>query len=127
MKIGIVLGGGAVKGAYQIGFLKALLEHISMDEIQALSCSSIGVINGYALVSNKLQQAYDIWKSLNFDSMSDFIKNVWSKKLLHKIIDAVAKPTDNLEIPMYCSVCFLPLLKLRYYKFIGEYKKTNQL
>lgn len=122
MKIGIVLGGGAVKGAYQIGFLKALLQHISMDEVKALSCSSIGVINGYALVSNKLNQAYDIWKSLNYENMLDLIDGVWHKKLLKNIINTISQPTDKLSIPMYTSVCFLPLIKLQYYKFFGEYK-----
>lgn len=123
MKIGIVLGGGAVKGAYQIGFLKALLQHVGKEEIKAISCSSIGVLNGYALASNKFDQVYDIWKNLNFETPIDVIANVWENKLLKNIIANMVTANDHLQFPVYTSVCFLPLISLKYYKFEGDYKR----
>lgn len=123
MRVGLVLGGGSCKGAYQIGFVKALLEYIDISDIKALSCSSIGIINGYALVSNKLDKAYDLWRGIDFESPAHLISSVWKKNFFNDVINAIAEPTDNIEIPFYCSVCFLPSFKLKYYKLAGEYDK----
>ena len=48
--IGLVLSGGMVKGAYQIGALKAISEYIQPKDFNCLSCSSIGTLNGCACV-----------------------------------------------------------------------------
>lgn len=51
MNIGLVLSGGMAKGAYQIGVLRAISEYIPISEIKYISCESIGVFNGYALLT----------------------------------------------------------------------------
>ena len=62
MKVGLSLGGGGAKGAYQIGVLKALEEYNLIDSINVISGVSIGAINAYFyLCSNNSQTVYDIW------------------------------------------------------------------
>lgn len=45
-KIGLALGGGGAKGAYQVGVIKALFEYDLISQISVLSGTSIGSING---------------------------------------------------------------------------------
>lgn len=58
LKIGVVLSGGGAKGAYQVGFLKALAEyHI---EPYAIAGTSIGAVHGAICASSKnTQEAYE--------------------------------------------------------------------
>lgn len=65
MKIGLVLAGGGGRGAYQIGVMKALRE-LSLDKyIKVISGTSIGALNAILFMSNDLDKAVDIWKSIS--------------------------------------------------------------
>ena len=44
-KIGLVLGGGGAKGAYQVGVLKALKEYKLLKHVKMVSGTSIGALN----------------------------------------------------------------------------------
>lgn len=62
MKIGLALGGGGAKGAYQIGVLKALDEYKVIDLISAFSGVSIGALNAYFYLSGKEKNSlYNAW------------------------------------------------------------------
>lgn len=62
MKIGLSLGGGGAKGAYQVGVLKALEEYNLINCITMYSGVSIGAINAYFyLSSQKSKTVYDAW------------------------------------------------------------------
>ena len=43
-KIGIVLAGGASKGAYEIGCLRAIEDWFGLDSIKCISSASVGSI-----------------------------------------------------------------------------------
>ena len=65
MKIGLVLAGGGGRGAYQIGVMKALRE-LSVDKyIKVISGTSIGALNAILFMSEDLDKAIDIWKSIS--------------------------------------------------------------
>ena len=54
LRIGIVFSGGFAKGAYEVGFCKALLEYTNFNNIKAVSGSSIGaLIAKYVLSTSK--------------------------------------------------------------------------
>ncbi len=55
--IGICFSGGIAKGAFQIGFCKALLNYINPDDISAVSASSIGSWNAAAFLTNNIDFA----------------------------------------------------------------------
>lgn len=68
MKIGLVLSGGFLKGAYQIGVLRALSENPLNRRISCVSAASIGAINAYAYMTGKLDLAEKMWTSVKCKS-----------------------------------------------------------
>ena len=64
MNIGLVLSGGMAKGALQLGALYALSECIPLEEIKYVTCASVGTLNGYAYMTNKLERAKKMWSEL---------------------------------------------------------------
>ncbi|CAB4129937.1 RssA Predicted esterase of the alpha-beta hydrolase superfamily [uncultured Caudovirales phage] len=67
-KIGIVLGGGGAKGAFQIGVLECLLASIknSKDQLVSISGTSIGAMNGAFVAAgqfNKLKEHWAKWSN----------------------------------------------------------------
>lgn len=64
-KVGLVLGGGGAKGAYQIGVYLALKEFKQIKSIKAVSGTSIGALNSVLLANQKIEQAETIWRNLS--------------------------------------------------------------
>lgn len=61
MKIGLVLGGGGARGAYQIGVFEALNE-IGIDKhIKVISGASIGALNAAIYVQDNIKLGKEIW------------------------------------------------------------------
>ena len=59
----IVLSGGGSKGAYQIGFWKAIRKlKIKYDIVTG---TSVGALNGALMVQNKYFKALKLWKNMN--------------------------------------------------------------
>lgn len=62
MKVGLMLGGGGARGAYQIGIFKALEEHGLRNIFNCISGASIGALNGYFyLASESYQNVLNSW------------------------------------------------------------------
>lgn len=61
-KLGLVLEGGGSKGAYQMGAYKALLEQGI--EVQGVSGTSIGALNGAMIVQGEHEKAYEMWREI---------------------------------------------------------------
>jgi len=59
---GLVLEGGGAKGSYQIGVWQALRE-LGV-EIQGVSGTSVGALNGALILQGDFQLAYDIWYNI---------------------------------------------------------------
>lgn len=66
-KLGLVLGGGGGKGAYQIGVWKALREAGVDGEISAVSGTSIGALNGAMFCAGNLPDAVSAWQTISDD------------------------------------------------------------
>lgn len=66
---GLVLEGGASRGAYIIGAYRALEEAgLSFD---AITGTSIGAINGAMIAQGSAQEAWELWNSLEFRTVFD--------------------------------------------------------
>lgn len=66
MKIGLMLGGGGVFGAYQVGVLKVLREENLLDKIEVMSGSSIGAINIVMLMAGlSIEEIEELWAKIN--------------------------------------------------------------
>ena len=77
---GLVLEGGGAKGAYQIGVWKALRE-LNI-EINAVTGTSIGAINGAFIVLDLFDEIYDIWYNVEPDFGIE-----GDREILNKLID----------------------------------------
>ena len=76
MKLGLVLGGGTAKGAFQVGILKALARVYPPESFACISASSIGIMNAYAFATGQMEAAEDIWCNLPFTGLPGFARYV---------------------------------------------------
>lgn len=123
LKIAIVLGGGFAKGACQFGFLKSLLKYIPNENIVYISASSIGVLNGYALSSNKMPEAEHLWRTKDFGNIFNFLKKSWKEDVFSQIVNMLCFENDVLNIPLSLNMCQFPKFQELYLELNG--KKQN--
>lgn len=69
MKRAIVLSGGGARGAYQMGFWKAIRE-LGVD-YHIVTGTSIGALNGIFMVQNNYHKAYKMWYFMDYDMVLD--------------------------------------------------------
>jgi predicted acylesterase/phospholipase RssA len=62
-KIGLVLGGGGAKGAYQVGVWQALAQY-GVTQFQCISGTSVGGLNALLVASSTPEEGRRIWMSL---------------------------------------------------------------
>ena len=88
MKMGLVLAGGGARGGYEIGALKAL------DELgfkyDVITGTSIGALNALMLLSGKKELLYEMWNTLDYNSIMDH-EFKWKNKSLEIIVKAPLK------------------------------------
>lgn len=83
-KIGLVLGGGGAKGAYQIGVLRALKEYKLLKHVNCISATSIGALNSMKVLDNDIDGAIEIWSNVSKDIALS--KSSWTSKIRTKSI-----------------------------------------
>ena len=98
-KIGLVLGGGGGKGAYQIGVWKALNEYKIDKYINYLSATSIGSLNSLLFLTGDLENAIDVWGNITKEVAltKKSFKDIFVKKSLYSrqgFIDLADKNVD---------------------------------
>lgn len=124
MNIGVVLSGGMAKGAYQIGALRAIEKLIPNEEISIMSCASIGVLNGYAYATNKLDIAENMWKNVCSEDTRYYISRILRSSLLQQHINRLHNPADVVSKTFYGT-----LLDIKHrnivYKNIGTVAETQ--
>lgn len=102
MKRAIVLSGGGGKGAYQIGFWKAIRElGITYDIVTG---TSIGALNGAFMVQGNYNDAVKLWFSMGYDKViegrmdnNSFYSKEGRKKVILTYAKAAAK--GGLSVP----------------------------
>lgn len=82
MKYGLVLAGGGVRGAYQIGVWKALKE--LKIKISAVSGVSIGAVNGALFVQGSKLKAERLWNKIAIDDIISLPKKLEDDENLFK-------------------------------------------
>lgn len=85
MKYGLVLGGGGVRGAYQVGAMKALKE--LKIQISAVTGVSIGAVNGALFVQGGVRKAEKLWERISIndvislpDGTMKIVKEIYTEK-----------------------------------------------
>ena len=71
--LALVLSGGGARGAYQIGVWKAMEEKGIMPKVKQIFGTSVGAINGAAIVQGDLEMTEELWRQLDYSKVfSDF-------------------------------------------------------
>lgn len=68
-KLGLILEGGGVKGAYQVGALMAIRELAI--EFDGVAGTSIGAVNGALLLAGGYAHLFDVWNKINTNTIFD--------------------------------------------------------
>lgn len=114
--IGLVLSGGMGKGAYQVGALTAIDEFFRPSDFEYVSAASIGVLNTYAYLTNKLTEAKKIWESVNLKGEKRFITSVLKSSFLQDTITTIISK-DTITNNFYVPLLDLSNRELDYYNF----------
>jgi NTE family protein len=126
---GLVLDGGGGKGAYQLGVLKALTENHLLDNVVAVSGSSIGAINSVLYAMDDISLMYKAWSDIDMLTLFDvdlamltenrlYFSRDEMLKLLDKYIDFDKIRKSKMEI--YSTIC-----RVEGDKKTVEYRKLN--
>ena len=83
MEYGLVLAGGGVRGAYQIGVWKALKE--LKIKVSAVSGVSIGAVNGALFVQGSKTKAERLWNKIAIDDIISLPKEMENDENLFKV------------------------------------------
>ena len=114
MNIGLVLSGGMAKGALQLGALYALSEFIPLEEIKYISCASVGALNGYAYMTNKLERAKQMWSELCSNGKKMGLTQFLRSDILQQDIIDLYNPNDSISSEFYCSLLELSTRNIVY-------------
>lgn len=105
----LALCGGGGKGAFQIGVWKALEEHGIMQNVRAVSGSSVGALNAVWFALGDFENAKSIWYRINNDVLlspdTTDGQGIFSRKGLENILKEV--PLNKIcesRIDVYVSV-----------------------
>ncbi len=96
---GLVLGGGGVKGSYQIGAYLAFKKcNIKIDGVVG---TSIGSFNGAMIACGKEEELYKFWKNVDVGYLlglnKDYVESVNDKSLFKEFIYGLVQAKDILK------------------------------
>ncbi|XVG96161.1 patatin-like phospholipase family protein [Eubacteriales bacterium KG127] len=72
-KVGLVLGGGGARGAYECGVIKAISQ-LAINPCVVVG-TSVGSLIGASYVNDKIDEAIELWKVLETDAVFSIKKN----------------------------------------------------
>lgn len=103
LQVGIVFSGGMAKGSYEIGVMKAFQKQKSL-QVAGISAASIGTLNAYAWLCEKLSDAEQIWQNIYVETKGKTYRTLIKNRGIYNYIDVICKEADVLSIPLY-TVC----------------------
>lgn len=123
VKVGLVLSGALSKGAYQLGFLRALEEKTDCSQIKMVSGTSVGACNGYAFVTGKLDVMEDLWMNTDLSNMFKMWGSVVFKGLIKSHLKKLMEEGDYIHTPLIISsLQIFPWWKFRYIEYTKSYE-----
>ena len=115
-KIGVVLGGAASKGAYEIGAMRAIEDAFGIENIKCVSSASIGSIVAQAHGIGKSEDLERIWKNLDPEKYGRFILSYSrNEDILNIISDTLSK--SRVPYEFYVSTWNYTKHKVEYIAF----------
>lgn len=117
MKIGVVLAGGASKGPYQVGVLKALEEYFGIENIKCISSASIGSLFAQSHGTGVLDELCDLWKNVNTEKNGKFILSYTANDEILTTLDTLFDNDKKLAYEHYVCLWNFTLRKVEYVPF----------
>jgi len=117
--IGICFSGGIAKGAFQIGFCKALLNYINPDDISAVSASSIGSWNAAAFLTNNIDFAEQLWLHNGTERLHKTIHLLTKRLNTFNRFDLIVNDNINIDKDFFVTCCEFPAMTVDYYNIKG--------
>lgn len=116
-KVGIALAGGGARGAYQIGAWKAIIELGIDKQINVYSGASVGSLNAVLYAIGDYQKAYDVWMSLNKDSLFNLEKHIYKRIFKEKLnfLNKGVYNTDRLKTIMDDAIEYNKIIEKEIY------------
>lgn len=118
--IGIIISGGSSKGAYQIGFFKALMKYGIYTDIQSISATSIGAVNAYAFLCRKLELAEELWQHINANGIWNFRKKIKENNFLQYCFERLIDEKDYIFKNFYITLSEMSTMTSQYFNLKGE-------
>jgi len=112
--IGLVLSGGFAKGAYQVGVLNAIKEYFKEERINYISASSIGVLNAYGFIQDKMDVVEFILKNSKFTGARSFANAYIRSSYVKNAVDQLACGFDPEQKFFYATYLNINKKKLNY-------------
>lgn len=119
-KVSVVVSGGSSKGAYQIGFFKALKKSGLHFCIDSISATSIGVINAYAFLTEKLDVAEQLWLSPNINGIWNFRSLIKNDNFLLNSLTELIQTNDFIPCDFYVTLSEMSTMTARYFNLKGK-------
>ena len=94
-KRALVLAGGGAKGSYQIGVWRALQELDWTPDI--ITGASVGTLNGCLFTMGKIQEAEDLWRSLEIHDVLEVPATLKPEELHTFFLDIIRSGGLNVE------------------------------
>ena len=115
--IGIVFAGGATKGAYEIGVIRAIEEYFGMDSIKCVSSASIGSLITQAHGNGKLDEFIELWKNVSPKKHGRFTLLMAGNEDIVKLITDTLGQENHLPYEHYVSLWNYTQKKVEYVPF----------
>jgi len=113
VNIGVVFSGGTAKGAYQMGFSKALDERVAKNDKMCIVGSSVGALSAYILGTGKTQVAEEILPMFNVKGMYSIFKLI-KNNAFYEYIDRICEYEIQQSRDVYVALCESHNLRLHY-------------
>lgn len=123
--IGIIISGGSSKGAYQIGFFKALMKYDIFSDIKTVSATSIGAINAYAFLCGKLELAERLWKSIDVNGIWNFRRKIKENNFLQNSFAYLIDENDFIKQDFYITLSEMSTMTPQYFNLKGKMSKEK--
>lgn len=94
-EFGLVLAGGGMRGAYQVGVWKALKE--MNIKVKAVVGASIGAINGALMVQDDLEKMEELYNNIKLENIMNLNRKINTEKNIFDIVNIVNIAADFTE------------------------------
>ena len=111
--IGVVFSGGTAKGAYQIGFSKALLEKTNANDKICVVGSSVGALSAFVLGTGQTQIAEKLMLLFNVKGMYSVFKLI-KNNTFYDFIDKISEYEIQQNRDVHIALCESSSLKVHY-------------